>query len=285
MLRIVADSSCDLTQKEAQELGITVMPLGVRFNNDEYQDGIDMDADRFYDLLEKSDVLPKTIAINAFTYEEQFRALMVNEDDQVLCITIGSKLSSSYQNACRAAEQFNGRVTVIDSETTCIPYQVIVRQAARLNKMGTDPHALITSLQVDVKRARLVAMLDTLEYLRKGGRISAVAAAAGKILGYKPVITIENGKVDVVGKARGLHSAGALMVKYIEEHNGIDFSMPVSTSYSGHSDYNLQNWIKSHGDILEGHEAEIHESQMGSVVGTHCGPGVVGIAYFSKNEK
>lgn len=284
MLRIVADSGCDLTQKQAQELGVTLMPLGVRFNNDEYQDGVDLDPDRFYNLLENSDVLPKTIAINEFTYEEQFHNLLVHEDDQVLCITIGKKLSSSYQNACRAAEHFNGRVHVIDSQTVCIPFQCIVLQAARLNAMGTDPHALITSVEADVRRARLVAMLDTLDYLRKGGRISAVTAAAAKVLGFKPVITIEpDHLVGVVGKARGLHSAGKLMTKFIEK-NPIDFSMPICTSYSGHSDYNLQNWLKNNADILEGHESEIHESQMGSVVGTHCGPGVVGIAYFTKED-
>ena len=277
-IRIITDSASDITQAEAKAWGIQVMPLRTIFGQEEFLDGVTIDHQQFYQRLVESDVLPTTSQLTPFQYEEVFREA-ADAGDQVVCITLSSKLSGSFQSASIAAEGLP--VVLVDSLNATVGQRIQVELAVRLRDAGKSAREIGDALKAAQPRVHLIALLDTLEYLKKGGRISPMAAVAGSLLSIKPVIAVENGEVVVLGKARGSKNGNNMLMGLVEKTGGIDFSMPFGLAYSGLSDVLLQKYIADSTRLYESYEGQLPISVIGSTIGTHAGPGAVALAFYS----
>ena len=277
-VKIVVDSTADLLPQVAEQM--TVVPLTIRFDDTEYVQGVDITNQEFYEKLVESDVLPTTSQATPFQFEEVFQKA-VTGGDEVVCITLSQKLSGTYQSAMVAAADFSGSVYVVDSESVAIGAGILAEYALRLVGQGMGAKEIYEELLTARKKVRVLAMLDTLEYLKKGGRISKTVAFAGELLQLKPVISLDAGEIKMVGKARGSKQGNNLLVQEIEKAGGVDFSMPLLLGYTGLSDALLQKYIRDSAALWQGHAEQLPQTIVGSVVGTHAGPGAVAVAFFS----
>lgn len=277
-IKIIVDSTADLIPEV--EKRVTVVPLTIRFGDEEYIDGITIDSHKFYEMLIESDVLPTTSQATPFVFEEVF-AEAVKDGSQVICITCASKLSGTYQSAVIAAEDYPGQVFVIDSQNIALGSAILTQYALELKDRGLNAEEIVQKLLRKREKVRLIAMLDTLEYLKKGGRISATVAFAGGLLNIKPVICIDGGEIRMLGKARGSKQGNNLLVQEIAKAGGVDFSKPLLLGYTGLTDALLQKYIADSASLWEGNCENLPISVVGSVVGTHVGPGAVAVAFFS----
>lgn len=278
MVKIITDSTADFTAAEAAELGIDIVHLRTRFGDEEYIDGVDITPHQFYEKLVESDVLPTTSQPSPAEFEAAF-ASALEEAGEVVAITISSALSGTYQSAVIAAETFGDRVRVVDSLSASIGEQVIVRRAAQLAAEGLSAAELAGRIEAERGDVCVLALLDTLEYLKRGGRISAAAAFAGGVLAIKPVITLRDGAVALVGKARGSKNGGNLLNQFAEKR-GIDFSRPYLLGYTGLSDALLMKYAADSGELWRSYTEELPVTAIGSVIGTHGGPGAIAVAFF-----
>ena len=280
-IRIIVDSTADLLPEVASRL--TVVPLSVRFGDREYVQGVDITNAQFYEMLVESDTLPTTSQATPYQFEAAFREA-VEAGDTVVAITLSAKLSGTYQSAVIAAEEFPDKVFVVDSTSAAIGAGILIEYALQLVDRGLSAEDIAKSLLTQRERIYVVAMLDTLECLKKGGRISKTVAFAGELLSIKPVVSIEGGEVKLLGKARGSKQGNNLLVKQIQAAGGVDFSMPLLLGYTGLSDVLLQKYITDSAILWESYRKELPQTLIGSVIGTHVGPGAVAVAFFSKNE-
>lgn len=203
MIKILIDSASDIDAAEAKELGLEMLPLEVQFGDRTYLDGVDLSHKKFFEKLIESNEIPKTSQINEYRFAEKF-AEMTKDGDEVIAITLSSKLSGTYYGAWNAAKQFEGKVHVVDSLNVCIGERILCQYAMALIKLGKlTSDEIVAELEDKKTKIKLLAVLDTLVYLRKGGRISAAVAIAGEMLSIKPVISIVEGEVKLVGKAIG----------------------------------------------------------------------------------
>ncbi len=280
-IRIICDSASDITKEIAQKLNVTVLPLKTIFATEEYLDGVNMSHQEFFEKLIETDELPTTSQIAPFDYQTVFKEA-VEAGDTVVCITLSAKLSGCHQSAHIAAEEFEGKVYIVDSENVCIAEQILVELAVRLRDEGKTAEEIVEILNVEKKNIRLIALLDTLEYLKKGGRISSAVALAGTLLSIKPVIGIENGEVVMLGKARGSKNGNNMLMSLVEKEGGINFDKPFNVAYSGLSDVALQKYMRDSAKLYEGKVDEIPVRTIGSTIGTHAGPGAIAAAFFVK---
>lgn len=281
MIKILIDSGCDVEKDQAQALGITVLPFTVRFGDEEYLDGFTLSHEQFFEKLIENADLPQTSQINEFTFAEKFEELTA-DGSEVVAITISSKLSGTYSSAVKAAKKFAGKVFVVDSLNACIGERILLDYALRLVEKGELTAAQIAAELNDKKcKIQLLAVLDTLKYLRKGGRISSVAAVAGEMLSIKPVISVVGGEVKLVGKAMGSKKGNNLLNQLVSKCGGIDFSMPYVLGYSGLSDAFLKKYIADSENLWKGKAESIPYYLIGSTIGTHVGPGAIAVAFFA----
>ena len=278
-IRIIADSGCDITQEEARELGIEILPIKTIFGETEYRDGIDLTHEEFFEKLIESDIFPTTSQISPFEYEQKYEEIK-KDGDQAIVITLSSKLSGCFQSANIAAEDYEGIVFPVDSLSVTAGERILIEYAVRLREQGLQIQEIIEKLEEKKHKIRLIALLDTLEYLKKGGRISAAAAMAGALLSIKPVVAIENGEVTVLGKARGSKAGNNMLREMVNKEGVIDFSMPFALVYSGLSDELLQKYKKDNRDLFEDAVGDIQGYSLGCAIGTHIGPGAIGTAFF-----
>lgn len=280
-VKIVVDSTADLTPETAKR--VKIVPLTIRFGDREYIDGITLSSRQFYEMLVESDELPTTSQASPFAFGEAFEEA-VQDGSQVVCITCTSKLSGTYQSAVIAAGEYPGQVFVVDSQTIAIGSSILIQYALELVERGMGAEEIVWKLMQKRDKVRLIAMLDTLEYLKKGGRISATVAFAGGLLNIKPVICIENGEIKILGKARGSRQGNNLLVQEIQKAGGVDFEKPILLGYTGLSDSLLQKYIADSAQLWAEYRSELPIRVVGSVVGTHAGPGAVAVAFFSAGE-
>ena len=278
-VRIITDSASDLSREAAGKLGVEVIPISVFFGEREYLDGENMTAQEFFERLIETDELPRTCQIPPYRFEEVFRRVR-DVGDTVVYISMSSKLSGSFQSAVMAAEEDSG-VYVVDSENVSIGEQILVLLAARLRDQGLSAGEIAGKLEGRRGDVRVLALLDTLEYLKKGGRISSAVAFAGGVLSIKPVVAVENGEVVLVGKARGSKNGNNLLRSFVERAGGIDFDMPYALGYSGLTDGLLRKYIADSDELYAGRASELPISAIGSTIGTYTGPGAVGVAFFA----
>lgn len=280
-VKLIIDSASDINEKEAKELGLIMVPMAITMGAEEYYDGVNLLPIRFYEKLIESDTLPKTSQINAFRWEEEFRK-HVDNGDELVVITISSKLSATYNSAVQAANVFNGKVHVVDSFNACIGERLLGLYGLRLIKEGKSAKAIADELNKVKTKINVMAMVGTLEYLKKGGRISSAVALAGKILAIKPVVGIIDGEVNLIGKAMGSKNASNLLNKLVAEKSGIDFDMPYGVIWSGLDDSILKKYIQDSAHLWQGATNNIPAYILGATIGTHVGPGAVGVAFFEK---
>ena len=280
-VKIIVDSTADLRPQIADR--VKIVRLTIRFGDQEYIDGVTIDSHKFYEMLVESDELPTTSQATPFAFEEAFREA-VEAGFDVVCITCTAKLSGTHQSAMIAAEEFPGKVFVVDSQSIALGSAILTEYALQLQDKGLSAEDIAWKLMQKREKVRLIAMLDTLEYLKKGGRISKTVAFAGGMLNIKPVICIENGEIKVLGKARGSRQGNNLLVQEIQKAGGVDFKKPLLLGYTGLSDTLLQKYIADSAALWEGRVEQLPVRIVGSVVGTHVGPGAVAVAFFSAEE-
>lgn len=277
-VRFIVDSTTDLPEQTARR--VTVVPLTIHFGEQQYVSGVDIDARKFYEMLVEGDVLPTTSQPTPYAFTQVFQEA-VDAGDTVVCITVSSKLSGTYQSACIAAADFPGKVFVVDSLTVAIGGGILTEYALSLTDKGMDAEEIAWKLMQKREKVRLLALLDTLEYLKKGGRISSAVAFAGGLLNIKPVIAVADGEVKMLGKARGSKQGNNLLVQEIDKAGGVDFEKPLLLGYTGLSDALLQKYIVDSAALWQGKVEQLPVSIVGSVVGTHAGPGAVAVAFFA----
>lgn len=277
-VRIIVDSTTDLPEQTARR--VTVVPLTIHFGEQQYVSGVDIDARKFYEMLVEGDVLPTTSQPTPYAFTQVFQEA-VDAGDTVVCITVSSKLSGTYQSACIAAADFPEKVFVVDSLTVAIGGGILTEYALSLTDKGMDAEEIAWKLMQKREKVRLLALLDTLEYLKKGGRISSAVAFAGGLLNIKPVIAVADGEVKMLGKARGSKQGNNLLVQEIDKAGGVDFEKPLLLGYTGLSDALLQKYIVDSAALWQGKVEQLPVSIVGSVVGTHAGPGAVAVAFFA----
>jgi len=276
--RIIIDSTADMIP--ALRARTTVVPLTVTFGDEEFVDGITITHQQFYEKLVETDVLPHTSQATPEAFDRVFRQVR-QEGDQAVVITLSAKLSGTYQSACIAAHEYDN-IFVVDSGSVTIGAGILAEHALRLCDEGLDAGSIALQLEQVKERIHVIAMLDTLEYLKKGGRISGAAAFAGGLLNLKPVLAVEGGEIKVLGKARGSKQGNNLLVQEIDKAGGVDFAMPVLLGYSGLSDALLQKYIRDSEALWAASRSALNTTIIGSVIGTHAGPGAVAVAFFEK---
>ncbi len=206
-LQIVTDSTCELTRADQERLGVIVVPLTVHFSDESYYDGVDLSPEEFYEKLEQSETLPTTSMVPPERFTQVFEACLDRGDD-VVGIFISSEISGTYHAACIARESFpQGKVSVIDSRSASLSLALLVLEAVKLRDAGCSAAELVEQMAALIKKVRFFAAVNTLKYLRKGGRISNTSAVVGEILGIKPIVAIVDGTIHSIGKARGMTSA------------------------------------------------------------------------------
>lgn len=278
-VRIVTDSASDILPGEYP--GLVVLPLSVSFGETVYADGADLTHERFYELLVEEDEMPKTGQVNPYAFSQAFDEAYA-AGDEVVCVTISSKLSGTNQSAVTAAAGAGTVVRVVDSKSVCVGERILVQEALRLASEGMTAVEIADALCELRERVCVVALLDTLEYLRRGGRIGSAAAGVGALLSIKPVITVEDGAIAVLGKARGSRNGRNLLSEQVEKAGGIDFGMPLALGYAGLSDKLLRKYIEDSRAIWAPGfpDGDLPVYTVGATIGTHVGPGAIALAFF-----
>ena len=274
-VKIVVDSTVDLVPEVKNQ--VKVVPVSVIFGEQEYKDGINIDPVKFYEMLMSSEKLPTTSQPTPVVFEDTYREL-VEAGHEVVCITIASKLSGTYQSATIAADEFPGKVFVVDSRSAAIGAGILTEWALKLAEEGRNGQEILEALMEKRKEIRLYAMVDTLEYLKKGGRLSSTVAFVGGMLNLKPIISLEEGEIKVLGKARGQKAAFAALTKACLE-SGVNDNAPYMLAYSGVNDENLSRYLEENSELWS---ADGRKIILGSAIGTHAGPGAVAMAFFVK---
>lgn len=278
-VRIIVDSTADVST--AIQSRLTVVPLTVHFGAEEYIDGVTITRKEFYEKLIESDVLPSTSQATPAAFESVFAEVTANGESAVV-LTISSKLSGTYQSAMIAAQEYPQNIHVVDSLSAATGIGILAELALQLADSGMAAADIAARLAEERENVCLIALLDTLEYLKRGGRISKTAAFAGGILSIKPVISLRDGEVAMLGKARGSKQGNNLLLKEIEAAGGVDYAKPVLLGYSGLSDVLLQKYIEDSAFLWEGRLPKLQIAQVGSVIGTHAGPGAIVATFFKR---
>lgn len=278
-IRIITDSASDLALPAPE--GITVLPIHIRFGNEEYLDGATITHKAFYEKLIEGDELPETSLIGPAAFAEAYQTA-VDQGEQALVITISSKLSGTYQSAVLAAADFPEQVFVVDSMNAAIGEQALVLYAKQLVERGLPMGEIVALLEEAKQKLHLLALLDTLEYLKKGGRISKTVAFVGGVLSIKPVVAVREGEVALLGTARGSRNGSNFLIKEIEKSSGVDFTKPICLGYTGLSDKLLQKYMQDSKHLWEGHAEGLRIASIGATIGTHVGPDAVAVAFFAK---
>ncbi len=278
-IKITSDSTCDLSREQVAKYGIHVMPLAVSMDGRDYRDGVDITPDQMYDHVSKGGDLPKTAANNIADYAEVF-GQYAGDYDAVIHLNISSEFSSCYQNACLAAEDFDN-VHVVDSRNLSTGHGLLVLKACELAEGGMDAAQIAEQLREIAARVDASFILNQLEYLKKGGRCSALAALGANMLKLKPCIEVKDGKMGVAKKYRGAFEKS--MKDYITDRlaDRDDLELDrVFVTHSGISDDLLNLAVNTVRELQP--FKEVCVTRAGATVSSHCGPDTIGVLYIRK---
>lgn len=274
-VKIIVDSTADLPIHLKHQL--LVVPLSVHFGDEEFVDGVTICHEEFYQKLSGAKVLPRTSQPSPDAFAQTY-AQATKDGSEAVVLTVASSLSGTYQSACIAAEGFPS-VHVVDSNTVAIGTGILAQLALQLAQQGLRAADIAAQLEQEKDNVCVIAMVDTLEYLHKGGRLSKTAAIAGSLLNIKPILSIKDGQILVLGKARGVKQGYSLLNKETEAAGGVDTDRPLLLGYTGTDDQLLSKYMEQSGDLWP---ADTPRTIIGSVIGTHAGPGAVAAAFFKK---
>lgn len=274
-VRIVTDSSCDLSADEAQALGIEIVPLSIRFGSDEFTDGVDLSTEEFYAKMASSAELPETAAPSPGAFEDAFRRQAQAGADALVCVNLSSALSATMQSAQNAAKGFEDDldVRVIDSRSISTGLGTLARRAAAAAEQGADADAVEELIREAIERTHVIGTLDTLENLKKGGRIGGLQAAVGSLLSIKPLVDISTGEVAEAGKARTRRKALEWLRDRIVKAGDVE---ELHIVHGGAPDVDVLL------EMIEPHHStdDIQVRLIGPVIGTHGGPRVMGATWL-----
>lgn len=278
-LRIITDSTSDISIEQAAQMNITLVPLKVIFGDREYREGADITIETFYEKLIKVETLPTTSQPSPDDFLECFQEGKA-AGDSIIVLLISAKLSGTYQSAVIAKEMADyENIYIIDSNTTTCALRILVEQAVKLRDEGLRAEDIVAELTRLRERVVLLAMVDTLEYLHKGGRLSKSSTILGTLLKFKPILNVGDGVISVLGKERGVNKAVGRIIEAISEIGEIDDSYPVHLGYTAQDDQCLLLKEKLE-ERFKLHDMPMHP--VGCVVGTHAGPGACLITYVKK---
>ncbi len=276
---IVSDSTSDLPPRLAHELGISVVPLSVIFGDEVYKEGIDITHDLFYEKLVRAKVLPTTSAPSVGDFLAVYEPLL-KETDEIMSVHISSKLSVTYNNACQAAKHLSdqgARIEVMDSQSVSFGLSFAATAAAGAARSGAGLDEIQRIVERIIPRVRIVVVLDTLEYLRRGGRIGRARAFLGAVLRVKPLLSLREGEVHpeerVRTKAHALDRIFQIVTSYRVKEAAIGYSTNAQDA---------EDMRRRLAFALP--EAEIHVTRLGPVIGAHAGPGVLGVGVLEGEE-
>lgn len=280
MVRIITDSTSDISQQRGAQLGIDILPLTVNFGSESYKDGVDISIEAFYAKLAQAETLPFTSQINPNEFEEIFSRYL-NAGEEMVYLGISSELSGTMQSAYLARNTLDSPdIHILDTKTTTFSLALLVEEAVKLRDAGHSAQEIASRIDALSRRTSLIACVDTLKYLKMGGRLSAASAAVGEILSIRPLISLVQGKVEAVGKARGRKAAFKSMLKLVEKE-GVDEDYPVSFGHSNSPEI-LQECLDFFAPYVDTKNALI--CNIGCTIGTHAGPGAVGIGYIRRKS-
>lgn len=279
-VRIIIDSTTDLVP--ALKSRVSVVPLTVHFGDQEYIDGVTITHRQFYEKLIECDTLPSTSQATPDAFDRVFAQVQAAGESAVV-LTLSSKLSGTCQSAMIAAREYEN-IYVVDSETAAIGAGILAELALQLADSGMAAKDIAAKLEQEKKNIRIIAMVDTLEYLKRGGRVSKTVAFAGGLLNIKPVLSVVAGEIMMLGKARGSKQGNNLLVTEIEKAGGVDFDRPVLLGYTGLSDVLLQKYMEDSKALWAHSKTQLNTTVIGSVIGTHAGPGAIAAAFFRKDS-
>lgn len=277
MIELITDSASDISPALAAKLGVRVLPLTVNFGEESFRDGVDISHADFYVRLQEAETLPTTAQINPDAFVDVFQEVL-DRGNQAVGILISSDLSGTFQSAAIARDMLGSDdVFVVDSRTVTFAQGLLVMEAARLRDEGLTAAQLAEELTARREKLRLYAVLDTLKYLKMGGRISAATAVAGGVLGISPIVAVRDGKVESAGKARG-RKAGIQWIRERALQEKIDRTRPIIIGHTGCPEA-MEAVADAFADLTAQVPA-VYRSEIGAAVGTHAGPGAAGIGYF-----
>lgn len=278
-IRIVIDSTSDVTEDIIEKYNLKVVPLTVNFENESFLDKVELSTTDFFERLSKVEKLPTTSQVNPGTFVEAFSEILL-EKDQVLGIFLASELSGTYDSARIAKDMIGSdNIRIIDSKSVCLGTFALILEAIKLVNENKNIDEIVEELEKDKEKIIAVAALDTLKYLEKGGRLSKSQAVVGSILNIKPILEIKNGGLSVIDKTRGKNKAIKWIDEWIEKNNFDLSNKDVLLFYAQNYDQlkSLREAIEQKYNIKN-----IIEQEVGAVIGTHAGPGVLGIGFLNK---
>jgi len=268
---VVTDSTADLQPALLERFGLGLVPLIVNWDGQTFRDKLDLSAADFYKRLRTSKTLPKTGAPSLAAFEAAFREQLANHD-AVICVNVAAKLSATYEVACKAAASVDPqKISVVDSGSVSVGLGWLAEIAATKAQQGQEPRAIVDYLEEARGRLRIFALVETLDFLQRGGRIGRAAALAGTLLSVKPILTVSHGEVAPVERVRTLNGALRRLVELVvalgplERLGVVDADAAVNAA-------EVERQLKAHYPDLT-----IDRGELGPVVGTHGGPGVVGV--------
>jgi DegV family protein with EDD domain len=276
-VRIVTDSASDLPEPVCAELDISVVPLTIRFGEREFVDRKELSVDAFWRELEASSVLPETAAPSVGAFEETFRRLSDEGADGIVCVNLSARLSATMQSAQVAAKALDGDIPIeiVDSQSASMGIGNLAIHAARRARAGASVEEITADIEARRARQRLFASLDTLEYLRKGGRIGGAQALLGSVLSIKPVIAVVDGAVEPAGRVRTRSKALRSLVEQVPAGGNIE---SVSVLHANAPD--IDEFLAMLRPRVP--DAEVTVGIIGPVIGVHTGPRVMGIAWIDQ---
>ncbi len=278
---IIVDSTCDLPKELIEKNEIVIVPLTVNFPDETFYDGVDITTPKLYKLVEEKKVLPKTAAITLGEIYSVFEKY-INLGYDIIYTGIASSMSKSYENAVMMSKEFEeGRIEVIDSGNLSTGIGLVVLKACRWRDEGKDVHEIASLMRETIPYVRSQFIVDTMEYLHKGGRCSGIAKLFGTILKIKPLIVVRDGKMSVGGKPRGkIEACLEKMVEMLEaDKENVDLET-VFVTHSEADDY-CEYLTKRVKEVVP--NANVLTSRAGCVISTHCGQGTIGVLYILKH--
>lgn len=268
----VVDSTCDLSPEFYQEKKVTMVPLIVRFNEETFRDHVDITPEEFYRKLKESSVIPKTSQPSVQEFVEAYQEI-ADKYEIIVSIHISSKLSGTFESASIASKNVNADLRIIDTGNTTTSMAAILKLALRKQNEGVDGEDLVSYVKDLVERVRIFGMLDSLDYLVKGGRIGRAQGFVGSVLNFKPLLTVKEGVVAPLGRARGNRNAMKMLLEEIKNISESEGEIYIHFGYSDNPSLveEFKNYLKSEGVSY----VDLGTLQVGAVIGTYLGFGVM----------
>lgn len=276
-IKVISDSLSDIPKELIEKYDIGIVPLTIRLDEVDYKDGVDITTGEFYKKLRSSKEMPKTSQATYIQFKETFEKY-IGEGKSILYISGSSKATGTYQSALMAKNEIEGDITLFDSLNLCYGCGAQVIKACEMLEEGSSIEDIIKQLEVMRESLYVVFAVDTLEYLRKGGRISTTKAVVGSVLSIKPLIHIKDGALDNVAQVRGKKHVIAKIIEMIKENCGDDLSNKRFAIADGDNKVDV---VKLREAVQkEFNPKEIVEIEVGPTIGSHAGPGTIGVGVY-----